>query len=290
VTSEFRFVDAHHHLWDLDRHVYDWLMGDGWPDKTAALGDYHEIRRTYLVDDFLAETRPSGLVGSVHLQADWTGSSPVDETRWLQEAADRTGFPQAIIAWADLRDPGLAYQLASHLESPNVRGIRHVPTGDMLDDEDFARGFARLGDLGLSFDLAVTPNDMAAAARLIRAHPGTTVIVEHTGIPLARTPEYFEYWRRALRHLSDIPAVTVKVSGLGTTDHHWTVDSLRPWVLETIDQFGADRTMFGTNWPVDRLYSTYEELIAAYRDIVVNASPVEQAALFADTAERVYRV
>jgi predicted TIM-barrel fold metal-dependent hydrolase len=285
-------VDAHHHLWDLRRHQYDWLMGDGWPEKTARLGDYTDIRRDYLVDDFLRDGVPSGVVKSVHLQADWTGPDPdpVNETRWLQAAADRTGFPHAIVAWEDLRAPDLDARLARHGESPNMRGIRIVPDAEMLEDPAFRRGFARLGELGLTFDLAVTPDLMPLASRLIRAIPGTLVILEHTGLPVTLSDVYFETWRRALRSLSELPWVTIKISGLGTVDHHWSTDRLRPWVLEAIEQFGANRTMFATNWPVDRLYSTYQALIAAYRAIVVSASASEQAALFAGTAERVYRI
>src|SRR4051812_45930383 len=101
------FVDAHHHLWDLERHRYEWLDGVGWPEETAVIGPYQPIRRTYLVDEYLRDADGSGLVKSVHVQADLSDEDPVTETRWLQAIADEAQFPTAIVAYADLTDPHL---------------------------------------------------------------------------------------------------------------------------------------------------------------------------------------
>jgi predicted TIM-barrel fold metal-dependent hydrolase len=286
------FVDAHHHLWDLDTYEYDWLMGDGWPDKTESLGDYAAIRRSYLVEDLLRDFDGCRVTKSVHLQADLTGPNPdpVIETRWLQRQADATGYPHAIVAWTDLRSPNAAADLERHLESANMRGVRMLVDRDGLSDDAVDRGCRALADRGLSYDLAVTWELMTDARRFAARHGRLSIILEHTGLPMSRTDDYFRSWSGGMRELAAAPNVTVKISGLGTVDHAWTVDSLRPWVLETIEIFGPERTMFGTNWPVDRLYSSYRELVGAYAELIAGFTGAERDAMSARNAERVYRI
>ena len=285
-----QFVDVHHHFWDLERHRYDWLSGEGWPEETEVIGDYHAIRRTYLPEDFVRDAAGSGLTQTVHVQADWSGPDPVDETRWLQSLADKTGLPTAIVGYADLADPAIEEILAAHAASPNFRGIRSTPDDTRPDDASFRRGIAALEKASLSYDLRGTPDNAADAARLAADFGGLSFIVGHTGEPRGRTEADRAAWRLAMRRLAEPPNVAVKISGLGMRDHAWTVESIRPWILETIDIFGVDRCMFGTNWPVDGLYSTYRDLVAAYRMVVAPFSLAEQHALLAANAERLYRI
>jgi predicted TIM-barrel fold metal-dependent hydrolase len=284
------FVDAHHHLWDLERFDYDWLAGDGWPAKTAALGDYADIRRSYTVEHLLADFSANGVAKSVHLQADMTGEDPVTETRWLQEAADATGFPQAIVAYADPADSDFGHVLDRHQQSANMRGVRIVPDAAQLQDSAFCAGLKELGRRGLVFDLAVFCDDMALAADVVRRCPDTLFLLEHTGLPQDRSLEYFRRWRRGMQRLALEENVQAKISGLGTVDHHWTVSSLEPWISETIELFGPARCMFGTNWPVDRLYSSYANLLEAYRQIIGGLPLDDQQAVWRRTAERAYRI
>lgn len=284
------FVDAHHHLWDLERHRYAWLEGEGWPEETAVLGDYSAIRHSYLVEAYLADGRPANLVKSVHVQADWSGGDPVDETRWLQSVADRTGFPHAIVAHADLAAPGAGTQLERHLAFPNVRGIRSTPEETRPEDAAFRRGVAALGRFGLSYDLRATPESAGACRALAEAAPDVMFLVGHAGEPAERSPDYRARWRRSLATLAGAPNVALKLSGLPMRDHRWTPESLRPWILDAIDAFGVDRCMFGTNWPVDSLYSTFEALVDAYASAVASFTEPERRALFAGNAERCYRI
>ena len=93
-----------------------------------------------------------------------------------------------------------------------------------------------------------------------------------------------------MRKIAAVENTIVKVSGLGMCDHGWTVDSLRPWILECIDAWGTERVVFGTNWPVDRLYSSYRDVVDAYTAILSEFSPAEQAALLADNALRIFGI
>jgi predicted TIM-barrel fold metal-dependent hydrolase len=131
---------------------------------------------------------------------------------------------------------------------------------------------------------------MADAAELARRFPEVVYCVDHAGFPRRRERDYFEEWREGMRKLAAVENTVVKISGLGMGDHRWTVESLRPWVLECIDAWGPSRAFFGTNWPVDRLFSSYGDVVDAYRELVGDLSREEQEALFSRTACRVFRL
>lgn len=284
------FVDTHFHSFDLthDRLAYDWLApGASHPD----LGDIDAIKsQKYLVENFLAESRHSNVVKAVHVEADISSGNPVMETAWLSEAADRTGFPLAIVADADLKDPDVEQVLEGHAQYPQVRGIRDFSYGDYLVEDTFRRGYALLERYGMLFDMACGWEDMGKARDLAQKFPGITLVIEHAGFPKARSPEYFDSWRAGLREVAKAGNAVIKISGLGMKDPSWTVDSFRPWVLACIEAFGVERSFFGTNWPVDRLFSSYADVVDAYRAIIAEFSEEEQRALLVGNAERTYRI
>jgi predicted TIM-barrel fold metal-dependent hydrolase len=290
-------IDPHHHLWDPARFRYPWLEPRPGPDPQAA------IKKSYLLDDFLADTRNQGLVKSVHVQAEIARDQSLDETAWLQGIADQHGFPHGIVAWAPLQDGDRAEPaLAAHAQHRNLRGVRQLlnwhpdparsqtDRPDYMTDARWRAGYALLGRFGLSFDLQIYPSQMVDAAALAAAYPDVPVILNHTGLPIERDPDGRERWRRGMRLLAEQPHVSCKISGLGMSDPHWTADSLRPWVLDTIDIFGVERCMFASNFPVDKLYSSFDDLYAAYKTIVAGFSADEQHALFQANAERLYRL
>src|SRR5207253_2661593 len=124
--------------------------------------------------------------------------------------------------------------------------------------------------------------------RLARDFPDLQLFLGHTGVPEERDDEYFAFWRKSIAEVAAFPNVAIKISGLGMRDRSWTLSSIRPWVLAAIEAFGPDRCMFGTNWPVDRLFSDLATLVDAYRQIISGFSDGEQAALLRRNAERYY--
>jgi predicted TIM-barrel fold metal-dependent hydrolase len=151
--------------------------------------------------------------------------------------------------------------------------------------------FALLRRYGLSFDLQLYPSQMEEAAALARAHADTLLVVNHAGMFVDRdSVAGYRAWREGMRLLAACPNIAVKISGLAMFDHHWTVESLRPYVLETIDTFGVERAMFASNFPVDRLFGSYTDWWRAYASIVDDASEAEKDALFRRNAERYYRI
>lgn len=293
-------VDAHHHLWDLDAGPrYPWLQGA--PVDTH-FGDYQPIRKSYLPRDFSADAAGQAVIKTVHCEAGWDPHDPVAETRWVQQVADRCGFPNAIVAHVELQDERIRCMLEQHRCSPNLRGVRQLiltgrqlrrrelPEHLLLEDPRWLRGYRLLEEFGLSFDLQAPPQLMEIAARIARANPGIIMVVTHCGLPLDRTEAGVEHWKRGMRLLATCPNVAVKISGLPMTDWHWTTESLYPFVMWTVDAFGPARCMIGSNFPVDRLFSSYARLMGAYREILSSLSQAEQVLTLNATAQRIYRI
>ncbi|CAL8481638.1 amidohydrolase [Caballeronia sp. S22] len=293
-------VDPHIHFWDLKTHHYPWLANP----QTSFVGDARSLKHDYLIGDLLAEAGEIEILKLVHVDANHDPADPVEETRWLQGIADHEGrgMPNGIVAGADLSADNAAEVLEAHAAFANTRGIRQIlnvhadPLYDYvgrhyMQDSAWRRSFALLQKHGLSFDLQLYPSQMRDAAALAKEHADTQFIVNHAGMFVDRSSvEGYRAWREGMRMLASCDNVAVKISGLAMFDHGWTVESLRPYVLETIDTFGTARAMFASNFPVDRLFSSYTKLWNAYASIVGGASDVEKDALFRRNAERIYRI
>lgn len=293
-------VDTHLHLWDIGLHRYRWLDPEMAP--TALMGDLTPIRRNYLLDEYLAEAKPLGIMAAVHVEG---GIEPVEglgNTRWLQRMADETGFPQAIVAPATLESPDAQATLEAYREARNLRGVRQalnwvadpqVHGGKMPDrmgDAAWRRGFGLLARLGLSFDMQVDPVQMQDAAALANTFPDTVIIVDHLGMLVDQSPEGFAQWRRGMGFLAAQPNIAMKVSGLAMTNARWSIDSIRPMVLTAIDLFGPDKIVFGSNFPVDKLRSRLSDITAAVKTTTAELTAEENTKLLSLNAKRIYRI
>ncbi|MGA2794613.1 MAG: amidohydrolase family protein [Roseiarcus sp.] len=290
TSDDFAFVDAHHHLWDLKRLNYAWLSGEPYKDHPS--GDYSAIMKNYLVTDLIEEGKPVNLIKSVHIETADGEVDRVRETEWLQEVASKHGLPNGIIARVDLQQPDVAETLARHQQFANFRGVRMLSFMglDFLDDPAFRRGFDILQKRDLIYDMDAGWPMMGQARRLAEDFPRSTIILGHCGFPKKRNVEYFHEWQKAIRLFAEAPNVACKISGLAMVDHSWTVASIKPWVETCIEAFGVKRCMFGTNWPLDSLFSDYATLVNAYREIVRDYSTSEKHYLFRGTAEGWYRI
>jgi predicted TIM-barrel fold metal-dependent hydrolase len=287
------FVDTHVHFHDLREPslVYAWLRPEDPSDDPDGLGAYGAIKaERYHADDFLAETRFANVEAVVHVQAAIGTPDPAEETRWLQAFADRLGVPQGIVASCDLGAPDAAEVLARHAGYANLRGIRDLRYDGYLTDEAWLRGLPLLAERGLVWCDDPLVGQMAIAAEVARRHPELTLCVDHAGYPRGRDDASFREWRAGMAALAAVPSTVVKISGLGMADHRWTVASLRPWVETCLELWGTERAFFGTNWPVDRLFSSYGDVVDAYAELVADLPDAEQAALFSGNARRVFRL
>lgn len=287
---ELAFVDTHVHFYDLKREElhYSWLQREA---VHPVIGNIDSIKALlYDADSYIAETRFANVSKAVHIQAARGIRDPVKETEWLEQMGKRTGFPHAIIGYSDLRSPAVEAELERHSAFSRIRGIRDLGEGDYLVDPDWQRGFSLLEKFGMLFDLDCVWQDMDKAHALATRFPGISIVLEHAGFPRSRTEEYFRNWRGGICKLARAENVYCKISGLGMCDPKWTVESIRPWVMHCIEAFGPGRSFFGSNWPVDRLFSSYDPLVDAYATIIGDFSSGEREALFSRNAERVYQI
>jgi predicted TIM-barrel fold metal-dependent hydrolase len=284
------FVDTHVHFYDLQHPTlrYRWLQPGVRHHILEAVEPISAQR--YWADDWIAETRFSNVVKSIHVQCAVGTPDPVEESRWLQAFADRLGHPHGIVAEVHLARPDAGAVIEAHLAFANLRGVRDFGVDDYELDPAWRRGFALLGRQGLVACMDSRPERYAHVRDLALTFPDTLICLDHAGLPLRRDEEYLAFWRRELASLAEAPNVIVKVSALGMGDPRWTVESMRPLVLHCIETFGVQRTVFGTNWPVDRLFSSYPDVVNAYAEIIGEFSPDEQAAMFSRNAERYFRI
>ena len=295
MAERLDFVDTHVHFWERPHPKLEWA----WlaPDAVhPLLGEIKPLKEltNYVADDLRTDTDGLNVNKIIHVQAAIGSDDPVDETEWLQEMADATGWPTGITGDARLQHADVEGVLERHCEFPIMRGLRDFAEGDYLVDPAFHRGYALLEKYNLVYDLDVIWEDMGKAADLARKFPNIILICDHAGFPHERNDEFLANWRKGIAALAEAENAVVKISGLGMGDQmaggNWTVDSIRPYVHGCIEAFGVERSFFGSNWPVDRMYSTYQVMLDAYVELVADFSHDEQVALFSGNAERIYRI
>lgn len=298
---DFPVVDAHHHLWDLGTCRYPWLMARG---VRRFFGDPTPIQKNYLVSDLLTDAADIPLSRSVHVQVGVADEDVVAETRWLQRVADdpaSRGLPQAIVAYCDLASPQAPGTIAAHRQSRNLRGIRQIVgrsdaedaatgSGALIEAPLFAENLQRLVDIDLSFDLQLVPSQAHRFARLLERVPGLRVAVCHCGSPWDRSASGLAAWRDGLRALAAQPGVHCKLSGFGMFDPGWDESRIAPLIEGCIEIFGDARCMFGSNFPVEKLVSSYTRLYGAYDRLTQPLDSAARRRLFAGTAQEFYGI
>ena len=289
-------VDAHHHLWNLGAIDYPWLKTLG---VRRFFGDPTSIQRNYEARDFRVDHDGFEVRKSVHIQVGTALGAEVDETRWLECHAARHNLPTAIVAYCDLSAEDACGRIHEHISSSaRLRGFRQIfsrhPVEDsvdrspeLIDNVKVAANLRVLSSLGLSFDLQLTPPHLLAAARLFGRLESLKVALCHGGSPWARDPAGLTEWRAGLSILASLPNIHCKLSGLGMFDPAWTQASLAPIVETIIETFGPERVMWGSNFPVDKLYRSYGELLSTMLAIV---PPEMHEQVFQTTAESFYRI
>jgi predicted TIM-barrel fold metal-dependent hydrolase len=290
-------VDAHHHIWR--RRDLPWLDG---PMQPRIFGPYEPIRRDYPIREYLDDISNSRVIRSVYVQANWAKDAFEDEVAYVQRAADDTGYPHAIVAYADFLSEDVRPQLDRLSKYRDVRGLRmqlhwhenpqyrFAASPDLAGNPTLQRNVARLADYGWSFDLQVFAPQMEGAAALAAACPNVRFILQHAGMLEDLSPSGWSAWRGGMRQLSSRPNVVAKLSGLGTFIHRNDPDHIAAIVNETVAIFGAGRCLFGSNFPVEKLWTGYTELVAAYRRALEPLGEAASRAALHDTAARIYRL
>lgn len=272
-------LDSHQHFWSYDAAQYPWIPQDS------------PLHRDWLPDDLAPLLAAAGLDGCIAVQARQT----VEESRWLLTLAEHAPIIRGVVGWVDLRSERVEEQLAELAPHKKFRGVRHVvqdePDDRFMLGTDFLRGIGKLKAFGVTYDILIFPKQLPAAIELARRFPEQPFVLDHIAKPLIKDGT-IEPWATQIRELAVAPNVMCKVSGMVTEAKHgaWHAEDFRPYLDVVFEAFGAERLMFGSDWPVCLLSASYAQQFGLVDDYTRALSAAQREAIFGGNAARFYGV
>ena len=300
MSDNIEIIDAHHHFWDLNQNYYPFLSDK--IDENFFLGNYEFIRKNYLPNDYLNDSKEHNVIGTIHCEAEWDRNDQVGETRWLENLSKKNKFPNAIVAHAWFHKKNSEEIIAKQASFDMVKGIRSKPitklspnsddlTGEgSMQDINWRNGLKLLEKYNLNYDLRIPNWHLEEAIEIVRLIPNTKVIINHAGFPWDRTKQGMEYWRKGIKLMSLEPNTFIKLSEFGVKDKDWDYSQNEQIIKELIDLFSPQRCMFASNFPVSKIKISFKDLYNNYKKIVKSFSSDEKKWLFAKTASEVYNL
>ncbi|HLJ78624.1 MAG TPA: amidohydrolase family protein [Acidobacteriaceae bacterium] len=272
-------IDAHHHFWRYTTEEY------GWIDEAMA-----SIRRDFLPGDLQAEIRSAGIDAVVSVQA----RQSIEETEFLLEHAAANPWIAGVVGWLPLVDPAIGKLLEEYAARPGLKGLRHVLQAEpvaYMERRDFNAGLARLREHNLTYDILIFHDQLPGAIALVDRHPNQVFVLDHIAKPAIRSGAV-EPWATHMRELARRPNVACKLSGVVTEADYksWTYEQIRPYLEIALEAFTPARTMFGSDWPVCRVATTYAGWVETVERLAAPLSADERDALFRRNAARAYNL
>lgn len=271
-------IDAHQHFWNPARGDHAWM-----PKGDPVLD------RVYGPQDLVGHLVQNQVDGTVLVQA----AATVHETEYMLGLADASNFVKGVVGWVDFERPEDLATLERLAHHPKFKGVRpmiqDIPDDDWMLRADVQWGFSALADLGLTFDALGFPRHMANFLTILKRHPKLRVVLDHCLKPEVRNPDQFAFWAEGMRRLAQETGAFVKFSALVTEDGpDWSIERLRPYVEHIIREFGPERIMWGSDWPVVRLRCEYDRWHQAARQLTTGLSLADQRQVFGGTAVAFY--
>src|ERR1035438_3624225 len=271
-------IDSHQHFW-----IYD-SVRDAWIDDSMRV-----LKRDFLPADLATQLDANPIDASIAVQADQSER----ETQFLLDLAKRTKRIAGVVGWIDLVSPQVDRRLQFFSQFQKLCGFRHVaqsePDDHFLLRADFVRGIACLHEFDFTYDILVYPRQLPAALELVSKFPRQRFVVDHLAKPEIRAKN-IATWADQMGSMARNPNVYCKLSGLVTEAdwHHWTPADFEPYLDVVFQAFGADRLMFGSDWPVCLLAASYQQVKEIIEDYVNRKAPSEKANIFGANAIRFY--
>ncbi len=287
ISKPARIVDAHVHLWDPAR--VDWYPYLSTSGAELNMGDVSGMSRRFDVPTYLSESAGWNVEKLVNVAAA-TGRHSIDETLELDRRADADTHPDAIIGGLPPTDSvaEAVAALDAQMAAPRFRGVR--PMGSLEGPLPSAEVLRALQERDLVFEVMTHPDQLLATAKGLEHFGDLVVVIEHTGWPRNDSDEERALWAEGMNALAALgDNVLCKLSGLAMPLGSMAVDVLAPWLEHTIDAFGVDRCLFASNFPVDGMHGTLDELYTSYSAVTAGVGAEARDKLFAANAERIYR-
>lgn len=275
-----RIIDSHQHFWQVGKFDYPWMSAD--------LG---VLYRDYLPPALEPVLRENGVEKTVLVQA----SNSVEESRWMLDLADEFPFIAGVVGWVDLASEKVEEQLNELTAHPKFKGVRHLvesePADDWLVQPNVLRGLNVLASFGLSYDLLVHTRHLKYVKTVAENCPELRLIIDHLAKPPIAGGEIKE-WAQGLKELAAYPNICGKLSGLVTEANRkeWRPDDLRPFVETALEFFGAQRLMFGSDYPVCLLAASYQQVLESFESLLDGLKTEELKRIFAENAIEFYKL
>jgi L-fuconolactonase len=280
MENDLLIVDSHQHFWQLGRFDYPWMT----PEVEILCQDY-------LPPTLAPILTRRGVEKTVLVQA----SNSLAETRWLLSLADQYQFIAGVVGWVDLRASDVDRRLDEFTAHSKFKGVRHLvesePADDWLIQPSVLDGLRALASRGVAYDLLVHTRHLKHVKIVVESCPELNLVIDHMAKPPIARGEVSE-WAREIKQLAAFPNVSCKLSGLVTEADwtNWRVEDLKPFVNTALEYFGPRRMMFGSDWPVCLLGSSYDRVLDAFQFLLSPLKDDDRNRMFAGNANKFYRL
>jgi len=273
-------IDSHHHFWKYDPIEYDWI------DDSMKV-----IRKDFLPESLELTIREAGVDGVISVQA----RQSVEETSWLLEMARQNKFIKGVVGWLPLINDDIEVELEKYSGNKLLKGLRHVIQGEpdpkFMLRKDFNSGVSLLKKYSMAYDILIVERQLPNMIRFVDQHPDQVFVLDHIAKPLIAKHE-LSLWKENIQELARRENVSCKISGMVTEAdfNSWTPPQLQPYFDVVLEAFGADRLLFGSDWPVCLVATSYKNWMELVQKNISELSKIEQAKIMGENAIRLYRL
>ncbi len=274
-----KIIDTHQHFWKYDPVNYSWINDD-----------MQVIRKDFLPGDLAIVLKENRVDACVAVQADQTEA----ETDWLLKLAANNDFIQGVVGWIDLRSDSIEERLRHYAQFKKLKGFRHILQGEepsFMLQESFLNGISKLQQFGFAYDILIMPKHLDASLQLVQQFPEQKFVIDHVAKPYIKDGKIDE-WKEGMEKLAAHPHVYCKISGMVTEADwkNWTAEQLKPYLDVVVNSFGSDRIMYGSDWPVCLVASSYSKWLQTIKDYFASYSAEEQEKVFSSNAVKFYNL
>jgi len=273
-------IDSHQHFWIYETEKHAWIDDD-----------MKVIRKNFLPEDLKTVYQDNGVDGCVVVQADQT----LAETDFLLDLADKNDFIKGIVGWVDLRASNIDEVLNQYSKFSKLKGFRHVVQGEadhnFMLRPDFLNGIAALEKYNFTYDILIFPHQLGAALELVRRFPNQKFVIDHIAKPYIKD-RFYDGWAALMKAISKHPNLYCKLSGMTTEAdyNNWTPEQIERYMQLVLEAFGANRILFGSDWPVCLVAGNYTKTKELVTNFIAKLSSEEQAAIMGGNAIKFYNL
>jgi len=273
-------IDSHHHFWKYDPIEYDWI------DDSMKV-----IRKDFLPENLKTTIQEAGVDGVISIQA----RESVEETDWLIGMAHQSDFIKGVVGWLPLIQDDIEVYLEKYVAEKILKGVRHViqgePDPEFILRKDFNRGISLLKKYSLVYDILIVERQLPNTIRFVDLHPNQVFVLDHIAKPLIGKME-LSPWKENIMDLAKRENVNCKISGMVTEADYqkWTPSQLHPYFEVILEAFGPDRLLFGSDWPVCLVATSYKSWMELVKKNISSLSDTEQLKIMGGNAIRLYQL